>query len=420
MVPEVVDPQPGSSGDPVDTARRSMAGARRGLWGFYISGLLMSSLGALLLAWRHHIEPDFILIGTYFLVQNLGAAAVNLFGQKLLRRKGIAFCLAAGCVTATAGLLVLAGFTPPLHWAGRLSGLLIIGAGAGMLQSAAFHAIAPAYELDAASTLTLAGTLYTLGGLTSALVVGGTIFAYTTPSILIFMAIAPAFAFGFFLRLQMPDDPVVNQPSWKQTVSDFRSPAAILFAALLFFQFGNEGAMAGWLAIFLSQNLGLSPATSLSILALYWFVLLLGRVIGQRLLPRFPHGRLLAVAVIGPMFACLVLTFTNNVFGAITGAVLAAAGFAMILPLVAEKTGDRFPYFHPGFFSGIFTLAMTGAMLAPASLGYFAHWLGVGVVMSLPLLGSIMVALLLLLIWLESRLSRPAEPKHAGHNPTAG
>ncbi len=408
MVSAEIPPSAEGPSERVQIARRAMAGARRGLWGFYIAGLLMASLGALLLAWRHHLKPDFLLIGTYFLFQNLGIVAAHLVAQPLLKKKGIAYGLSAGCLLAALGLLMLAGFTPPMHWAGRLAGLLILGAGAGLIHSAALHAIVPAYELDSASTLTLAGTLYTLGGLTSALVVGGTFFAYTTPSILIFMALAPAFAFGFFVRLKMPDDPVVHQPTWSQAISDFKSPVAILFAALLFFQFGNEGAMAGWLALFLSQNLGLSPSTSLSVLAVYWLVLLLGRVLGMRILPHVHHGKLLAVAVLGPMFACLILSFTDNLFGAITGTVLAAAGFALILPLVAEMIGDRFPYFHPGFFSGIFSLAMTGGLLAPASLGYFAHYWGVGVVMGLPLLGSVMVALLLMLIWLESRLSSPA------------
>jgi fucose permease len=47
---------------------------------------------------------------------------------------------------------------------------------------------------------------------------------------------------------------------------------------------------------------------------------------------------------------------------------------------------------------------MVGAMLAPAIAGYLAHSFGVGAVMVLPLAGTIMVVLLLLLIWLESKI----------------
>ena len=105
------------------------------------------------------------------------------------------------------------------------------------------------------------------------------------------------------------------------------------------------------------------------------------------------------------MFACVVLFSTNNLFGATVGVLLAGGGFSVILPLVMEKIGDRFPYYHPGFFNGIFSIALSGGLLAPASLGLFAHFFGTGVVMGLPLAGSIMVFILVMLILLEARLS---------------
>jgi hypothetical protein len=54
---------------------------------------------------------------------------------------------------------------------------------------------------------------------------------------------------------------------------------------------------------------------------------------------------------------------------------------------------------------------MTGGLLAPATVGYLAHFLGVGVVAGLPLLGSVAVFLLYWLLVLESKLShRPQSP----------
>jgi hypothetical protein len=85
--------------------------------------------------------------------------------------------------------------------------------------------------------------------------------------------------------------------------------------------------------------------------------------------------------------------------------VLAGAGFACIFPLVAENIGRRFPYYHPAFFNGIFSFALMGGMLAPATLGYLAAWLGIGVVIALPLAGMCMVLALLVLIWLESKVT---------------
>jgi fucose permease len=286
-----------------------------------------------------------------------------------------------------------------------MAGIFLVGLSAGLVNVSGFHAISPAYDLHRAATLNLGGVFFGLGCLLCALFLAGTFFVYTVPSLLILMSVVPGLAAGLYAKARMPSDPVVAQPSWREALRDFKSPAAILFALLLFFQFGNEGALAGWLALFLTQRLGASPATSLFLLGLYWTALLLGRIVAQWLLPRVSHGRLLAGAVGLPMFACFVLWETNNLFGATVGVLLAGGGFSVILPLVMERIGDRFPYYHPGFFNGIFSVALTGALLAPASLGYFAHFFGIGVVMGLPLAGSIFVVVILLLILLEARLS---------------
>ncbi len=384
----------------------SLAG--RGMSAVIVSGMLLAFLGAILPAWRYHIELNFLLIGSYFLCQNLGMLLAPLAGLPLLRLRGIGFTLTLGCALAGAALLLLAAFSPPAHFGWRMGGLFVLGFSAGLLNISAFHSITPAYELHPAATLNLAGAMFGFGCLLCALFLAGTFFVYTVPSVLVLMAMAPIFAAVHYARAKLPPDPVVRHPSLKDTLKDFKSPAAILFSMLLFFQFGNEGALAGWLALFLIQRLGISPETSLFLLALYWASLLIGRVVAQSLLPRFSHARLLIGAVLVPMFACLALFFTNNLFGATAGVLLAGGGFSVILPLVMERIGSRFPYFHPGFFNGIFSVALTGGLLAPATLGYIAHYLGMGAVMALPLIGSIMVFLLLLLILLEGKLSGQA------------
>ena len=371
----------------------------------FVSGMLTSLLGGLLLVWRHHIEPNYVLIGSYFLLQNLGILAASFIGMPLLRRRGIAFTMSLGCAAACAALLLLAAFSPPAPFYWRMAGLFLIGLSAGLVNLAGFHAISPAYELHKAATLNLGGVFFGLGCLLCALFLAGAFFVYTAPSLLILLSVAPGFAAVIYAKARLPEATLPPQPAWRDVVRDFKSPAAILFALLLFFQFGNEGALAGWLALFLTQRLGASPATSLFLLALYWAALLIGRIAAQWLLPRVRHGRLLTGAVGLPMFACVVLFQTNNLFGATVGVLLAGGGFSVILPLVMEKIGDRFPYYHPGFFNGVFSVALTGGLLAPASLGYFAYFFGIGVVMGLPLAGSIFVVVLLLLILLEARLS---------------
>ena len=76
------------------------------------------------------------------------------------------------------------------------------------------------------------------------------------------------------------------------------------------------------------------------------------------------------------MFGCIILAFTDNLFGAGTAILFRRRGFASIYPLVAETIGRRFPYYHPGFFNGIFSFALMGGMFAPATLGYCARAYG--------------------------------------------
>ena len=78
-----------------------------------------------------------------------------------------------------------------------------------------------------------------------------------------------------------------------------------------------------------------------------------------------------------------------------------------------EKIGHRFNYFHPGLYNGIFSFAFTGGLMAPGLLGYLAQKFGVGVVMVVPMLGTVMVFLLFLLIVLEAKLSGDWQPTKA-------
>jgi hypothetical protein len=110
-------------------------------------------------------------------------------------------------------------------------------------------------------------------------------------------------------------------------------------------------------------------------------------------------------SVLTAIFGCVILYSTNNWFGAGMGAFFVGAGYASIYPLVAEAIGRRFPYYHPGFFNGIFSFALVGGLIAPGTLGYAAAIWGVGVVIGIPLVGTFMVMALLILIWLESKVT---------------
>lgn len=385
---------------------------RKTLAGFMLSGLLFAFLGAILPVWRHHLTEDYLTVGNYFLSMNLGILAAFSAAYRLLSKLGIGAALVLACSLACAAFAYLALIPPTFFspwW--RIAGVFAIGCAAGLLNSALFHAIAPIYRHEPSATANLAGAAFGLGCVLVAVLVAGTFYVYTVASILVFIALIPGFFIPAYARASFPAELSKVRFSWRQRSSDYRSTGAVLFSLLLFFQFGNEWAIAGWLPLFLIHRLGISPEASLEMLALYWLALLVGRTVVLRVLPSVHHAKLLMASVMAALMGCTILISTNNRFGAVMGILLVGGGFASVYPLVMEKIGRRLPEYHAGLYNGIFSLAVTGGMLAPWSLGYFSHLWGIRVVMALPLLGTIMVFLLLVVIWAEAKFWDSVELK---------
>ncbi len=398
-------PLQGAAGSPQVEGTLASAGSRRALAGFFVSGVLLSFLGAILPAWQHHISSEYGVVGLYFLGLIGGLLSSVSAAPRLLGHRGVGWTLAFACAVAGSGFLCLAFASPPVSAWWRVAGMAVLGFAAGLLHTAMFHAISPMYRHDPAATVNLAGILFGLGCLSVALIVSGAFYAYTAAALQAWIAVIPALFGWMYWKTPFPPRPVPHHPAVREIFSELSSPAAVLLALLLFFQLGNEWAVAGWLTLFLTQRLGISPASSLLMLALYWLALLIGRVAAQWILPRVRHSRLLVSSAGGSILGCLILIATDNRFGALAGILLLGAAFAPIYPLLVEKIGHRFPTFHPGFYNGIFSFAIAGGLLAPCTLGYFASEWGVSVVMALPLAGSIVVFVLLLLIGLEARLT---------------
>lgn len=385
------------------------ASGRRAIAGFFLSGVLLSFVGAILPAWRYHLTSDFIAAGNYFFILSAGILAGVHFGQRVLAHRSTSSILSFGSAFAMAGFLFLAAVPPSFRPAWRIPGLFALGLASGLLHSGLFRTISPMYRRSGISTVNLAGALFGLGCMVTSLLVASTFYVYTVSSILILLSTIPGYFFILYMNSRFPSDSLVTDRPLRDVLHDLQTPTAILFTLLLFFQFGNEWSVAAWLPLFLIQRLGISPETSLLLLSLYWLTLLVGRLTAHFVIPRMKRGWLLIGSAACAVFGCLILSFANNRFGAITAIVLLGLGFAVVYPLLVEKIGLRFPNYHPGLFNGISAVASIGGLLAPGTLGYFAEFWGIRVVMLLPLLGTFAVFVLALMIWLTAKLSGGAE-----------
>jgi fucose permease len=287
-------------------------------------------------------------------------------------------------------------------------GLGFVGSAGGALATALLYLLSPYFAAAPAAMVNLTGVLFGWGCLVATLIVSVTYFAGSVQIETALLAIIPLIYFFVFSANKLP---AARQPvqAWEEenrhraSLRDVRSIGAALFALLLFFQFGNEWAIAGWLPLFLVHRLGTNPVWAIFALAGYFLALMIGRLAVQPVLASVNHKKLLLASVVLAMLGYLLLSFTTSLAGAWVAVLVIGAGFGPIYPLVAESLDDRFSY-HPGFYNGIFSVAITGAMCAPWLLGYVDSALGIRYVMLLPAFGSVAVFALALLIMLESKL----------------
>ncbi len=383
------------------------------LWvsGFLLLGVLLGLLGSLSVAWQYHIDVEPQFIGLHFLALNAGYVAAAAATQYSLRRISTKFLALLACGLACLSLFALSLVAPPVAAAWRLLVLFVTGLGAGALGTSLLYAFEPYFERTHTAAANKAGMLFGCGCLLSTVVVGATYLSSRAQSAPALLALVPLIFLVVLGRTSAGPKPArIKEQELRETLRDPRSIAAVLFSLLLFFQFGNEWAVAGWLPLFLVHRLGSNPVFAIGVLALYFLVLMLGRIGALRLLSRVSHRRFLIASIGAAVCGFMFLSLAGSLASATAGVILIGAGLAPIYPLAAEGLDQRFSY-HPGFYNSAISIAITGAMSAPWLVGFVDASLGMRYVMLLPAFGSVVVLMLSLLLMLEAHLmnERPAE-----------
>jgi fucose permease len=360
----------------------------------------------MLVAWQY-LDTDPREIGRHFLALNAGYIVAAFFSQRLLRERSMRIIILAASAAATVGLVGLSFAGPPEPVFFRLAGLSVLGLAGGALATALFHLLQPTSKQRAGSLANQAGAWFGAGCCLSAILVG---ISYASGRDLL-ETLLPAFVPLAFLAIfvRKPVPPSTANGRSARDVRSLRVVATVLFSLLLFFQFGNEWALAGWLPLFLIRRLGSSPIAAIFSLAVYFLCLVAGRWLAHALLRVLSHRKLLLASIVLAMCGYLLLALTTTFSGAYTAIVIIGLGFGPIYPLVVENLDSRFAY-HPGFYNGIFSVAMSGAMFAPWLLGYFCQFFGIQYVVLVPAIGSVFVCILALLLMLEAHLMREATP----------
>ena len=85
VVPEM-PPMAMAETPPGDRGTAAPGGPRKALAGFFVSGILFGFLGAILPTWGHHLQPDYWMVGLYFVALILGVLAPVRWAQPLMEK----------------------------------------------------------------------------------------------------------------------------------------------------------------------------------------------------------------------------------------------------------------------------------------------------------------------------------------------
>ncbi len=379
---------------------------RSAMGGFFQLGSSVALLGALLPVWLYYGSFSLATGGDYFLAFNLGLVCAAAGSRGLLGKLGPRGLLVAAAMGAGATLLLLAAILSPVV---RIFPMVALGFATGMLTTGVswlmFDALAAPM---AAPLLSLAGLVFGAGAVSFTLLVWATFRTLTAPGLLILTGLLPLVLGLLYLGQRSLAQPALQAVPLRLTWRATGSPAAALLALALFFQSGAEWMVGGWLAIYWIRRFGVRLETALLALAWYWTILTLARLVTPRL-PRLTGPfRQITLSAAAALAGCLFLVSAAGWGGAGVGITLLAAGLGGSYPVLIGMIGDRFPAFHPGFFNGLFSLALIGGMLAPWLAGHLADD-RIGWIIGAPAVSVVLVYLLLSGVLLEARAARMAK-----------
>jgi fucose permease len=175
---------------------------------------------------------------------------------------------------------------------------------------------------------------------------------------------------------------------------------------LLFFESGNEFTVGGWVSTYLNENFHFSQMSASLVLAGYWGAMMIGRlVVSKKLAGLWKNETLILGSAILSLAGTALVTAATSGIMATAGVVLTGLGFAAIFPTTLAIAGEAFPELTGTAFSVIFMIALAGGMTAPWLAGKVANASGLRSGLIIPVIGSVMIILILLLIKRRGQVS---------------
>ncbi|MFL6675643.1 MAG: MFS transporter [Massilia sp.] len=201
-----------------------------------------------------------------------------------------------------------------------------------------------------------------------------------------FLMLAGPLAVVLWMAYTMLDLDDAAEQVEKKKFSLPRGPLALL-GAIGFLGSMAEGSIADWSGMFLKEHFGASDSQAPLALSAFSVMMLLSRLMGDKLKARYGAQRLV---VSGAMLAGAGLFFavlSPNAFFALAGFAIAGLGLSLVFPFVFSAAGAQ----GPAALAGVATMAYTGSLMGPPVIGAIAQ--GMGMQVAVGYIGALALAI---------------------------
>jgi fucose permease len=342
--------------------------------------MLIGWTGLLVPALIRSIEPAFAQtdagLGVFFFVNALAYVVGSMGGGFLTERFGRRTVLPLAMGLLGAGLIALA--TVPT-WELFLAAAIPFGIGGGAIDGGTNGLILDLYPASRGRALNLLHLFFSLGALTSPLVVGRLVEAGVGWQAIVIGTASLSFPLAILLAVtRMPSGRHARgRAVARERRIGLALPLVLLGIAIASYV-GSEVGVSNWLVRFLDRaTVGLAT----SALALFWGCLALGRLVSARLGDRFDHARFAATSALAASVALVAAVLVPSLPASIV--LFGVVGFAYgpVFPLIMAVAGDRYPDRAAGVSGFLAGIGVIGAILYPPVMGFLSVGVGLGAAM---------------------------------------
>ncbi|QOY94386.1 MFS transporter [Massilia sp. UMI-21] len=334
---------------------------------FALFGLVMGSWAGRIPALAQGVKVSHSGLSMVLLCGGLGALLSFPISSFLMRRFGARKSLLTSGMALLA-VLVSIGMAPDV--ARLMMAVLLLGVTASVYDVAINSAATKREEQTGKSEMSKLHGISCAGGLVGA-TLGSLMASMKIAPVNHFMMLVGPLALVLWLAFSLMDADGVPEQVEKKSFSLPRGPL-VLLGLLGFLGAMTEGSIADWSGVFLKQHFGASDGLAPLALSAFSVMMLMSRLMGDKLKMRFSAQRLVTIGSLvgasGLMFAVLA----PSAYVALVGFAIAGLGLALLFPFVFSAAGTQ----GPMALAGVASMAYSGSLIGPPVIGAVAHFAG--------------------------------------------